>query len=70
MPCLSTPAKSTPQSSPVKLWPVKPLPSEKYFDISPPEKHQITERSLTLGILFQTSQIFVLRTVIVTEALT
>ena len=28
-PCLSDPAESTLQSSPVKLWPVKPLASEK-----------------------------------------
>ena len=30
-PCLSAPAESTPESSPVKIWPLKPLPTEKVW---------------------------------------
>ena len=29
IPCLSAPTESTPESSPVKIWPAKPLPAKK-----------------------------------------
>ena len=35
-PCLSTPAESTPESSPVKLCSVKSFPGEKRLDFSLP----------------------------------
>ena len=43
MPYLSTPAESTPESSTVKIWSVKPLPSEKhlYFFTSPMILHNL-----------------------------
>ena len=31
-PCLSTPAESTPESSPVKIWNVKSLPGKEHLD--------------------------------------
>ena len=34
-PCLSVPAESTAESSPVKFWPVKTLPSLKDLDFQP-----------------------------------
>lgn len=40
-PCLSAPAESTPESCLVKIWPAKPLPTEKSFppDFSTYPKH-------------------------------
>ena len=34
--CLSAPAESTPETSPVKIWLVKPLLAEKRLNFSPP----------------------------------
>ena len=36
-PCLSTSAKSTPESSPVKIWSEKPLLTEKSLNFLPPQ---------------------------------
>ena len=41
-PCLSIPAESTPESSPVKIWSVKSLPSEKRLNFLPPQQFYIT----------------------------
>ena len=41
-PCLSTPAESTPESSPVKICSVKSLPGEKRLDSLPPKQYCIT----------------------------
>ena len=35
--CLTTPAESTPESSPVKIFSVKSLPGEKRLDSLPPQ---------------------------------
>ena len=39
-PCLSTPAKSTPESYLVKIWPIRPLSSEKYWTFHLPSVYQ------------------------------
>lgn len=36
-PCLSASAESIPDSFPVKIWPVYPLPSEKNLNFLPPQ---------------------------------
>ena len=41
-PCLSIPAESTPENSPVKIWCVKSLPGKKRFDFLPPWQCCIT----------------------------
>ena len=42
MPCLSTPAESNPEISPVKICSVKSLPGEKRLDFLPPRQYCIT----------------------------
>ena len=39
--CLSVPTESTPESSPVKIWPVKPLPGEKVWIFHLPDAYYI-----------------------------
>ena len=41
-PCLSTPAESTLEKSPVKICSVKSLPGEKRLDFLPPRQYCIT----------------------------
>ena len=41
-PCLSTPAESTPEKSPVKICSVQSLPGEKCLDFLPPRQNYIT----------------------------
>ena len=33
---IKSPTESTPENSPVKIWPIKPLPGEKDWDFPPP----------------------------------
>ena len=40
--CLITPAESTPESSPAKIWFVKSLLSDKHLFVSPPQQYYIT----------------------------
>ena len=40
--CLSTPAESTPESSPVKICSLKSLPGETRLDFLPPQQYYIT----------------------------
>ena len=40
--CLSTPAESTPESSPVKICSLKSLPGETRLDFLPPRQYCIT----------------------------